>query len=75
MFFFDRVHELFLYNDDLKKAKFNFKEIISHRNPETNKLDMKVRGDCKQYSLGFSYFTTNKQVEEIARLQCTCIYM
>ena len=37
-----RVHELFLYNDDLKKAKFRFGEFISHRNPVTNQLDMKV---------------------------------
>ncbi|KAL9951799.1 hypothetical protein ACROYT_G044528 [Oculina patagonica] len=37
----DWVHELFLYNDDLKKAKFRFGEFITHRNPVTNKLDMK----------------------------------
>ena len=37
-----RVHELFLYNDDLKKAKFRFGEFISHRNLVTNQLDMKV---------------------------------
>ena len=40
--FSGRVHELFLYNDDLKKAKFRFGEFITHRNPETNDLDMKV---------------------------------
>lgn len=40
--FYCRVHELFLYNDDLKKAKFRFGEFISHRNLVTNQLDMKV---------------------------------
>ncbi|CAH3129417.1 unnamed protein product [Pocillopora meandrina] len=38
----DWVHELFLYDNDmrLKRAKFKFTEIISHRDPETKKLDM-----------------------------------
>ncbi|KAJ7321437.1 hypothetical protein OS493_035011 [Desmophyllum pertusum] len=37
----DWVHELFLYNDDLKRAKFKFGEYISHKNPVTKELDMK----------------------------------
>ena len=41
--FLVRVHELFLYNDDLKKSKFSFGHYISHRNPVTDKHDMKVR--------------------------------
>ena len=44
LFLFSRVHELFLYDNDvrLKRAKFKFTEIISHRDPETKKLDMQV---------------------------------
>ena len=43
-FLFSRVHELFLYDNDtrLKRAKFKFTEVISHRDPETKKLDMQV---------------------------------
>ena len=38
-----RVHELFLYNDELKKSKFSFGHFISHKNSVTNQYDMKVR--------------------------------
>ena len=38
-----RVRNLFLYNDDLKKAKFSFGHLISHKHQETGKHDMKVR--------------------------------
>ena len=43
IFFPTRVHELFLYNDELKKSKFSFGHFISHKNSVTNKYDMKVR--------------------------------
>ncbi|XP_028394669.1 transient receptor potential cation channel subfamily A member 1-like isoform X2 [Dendronephthya gigantea] len=36
----DWVHELFLYNKDLKGPKFSFGQLISCRNPETNKHNM-----------------------------------
>ena len=42
-FFPTRVHELFLYNDELKKSKFSFGHFISHKNSGTNEYDMKVR--------------------------------
>lgn len=37
----DWVHELFLYNDELKKSKFSFGHFISHKNSVTNQYDMK----------------------------------
>lgn len=37
-----RVHKIFLYDDDLTKAKFSFGHLISHKNPKTGKHDMKV---------------------------------
>ena len=43
IFFPTRVHELFLYNDELKKSKFSFGHFISHKNSVTNQYDMKVR--------------------------------
>lgn len=42
-FFPLRVHELFLYDAELKKAKFSFDHFISHINLKTGKHDMKVR--------------------------------
>ena len=43
LFFPTRVHELFLYNHELKKSKFSFGHFISHKNSVTNQYDMKVR--------------------------------
>ena len=48
-FFVIRVHKLFLYDEVVKKpAKFNFGQLISHKNPKTGKRGMKViEGDAK----------------------------
>ena len=44
MFFFSvRVYELFLYDDELNRAKFSFGHFISHKNLKTGQLDMTVR--------------------------------
>ena len=37
-----RVHKISLYDEDLTKAKFSFGHLISHKNPQTGKHDMKV---------------------------------
>ena len=73
-----RVHELFLYDTDLKGAKFSFGQLISHKNPRTNKPDMEVSGSYRKKTTPQIWFIMPIKVQQLLKqtyLPLKCFYI